>query len=910
VDAGPFVGRTAEVLALERLWTEVLETGSVRSALVVGEPGIGKSRLLGEARSRMAGSGAWLQGTCPPYGEAATFRAFAEVVRAHAGIVEGDGTERARATLAAAVGRMEPEAADRTWLTARLGPLVAPAVAAGDGEASASTEREELFGACERYLRSAAAGGPLVVALEDLHFAEPAMNALALHLAHALGGAPVLLVCTAREELLDRDDAWREAVARRDGPTAVRMRRLSDDEVGELVARLAGVAVSAETERALVDRAGGNPLFARELVRMVAETGGDADGNGVPDTVQAVVAARLDALPAVRRALVQTAAVVGDAFWPGAVAAVAGEEPGPVGDALDSLAERGLVREHQSTLSGEREFSFTHAVIRDVAYGQIPRRLRAKRHVAAALWLEAATGERAAVQAEALAHHYRVAVDLTRAAGGEPGEDVVAAARRFLALAGDRSAPLDAARATEYYLQALELAPAGDPDRAPALVAAARYGRRSGRVPSEDVVRMLEEASALFLERGDRAGAGEACLRLSMQLGARGQADRARAALNEGVALLEDAPEANRELGLAYATLGEDASLGGRFDEALGWSERALELPGTPETTIMALQVRGDARCSLGDLAGVEDIRRSVDIALREGLAQDAAVGHSWLAEWRWLLEGPEAGIEEERKGQDLGDRRGLTGATMWSRTARLGMLFDLGRWDELLADADVLLREDVVAGGTQITGLVLAAVTPVQVHRGTPAEALERLDEMLDAAREAQDLQFLLPALSAAVVARAAAGEPAAALALASEFHGGAQGRPTVYRELYGPAVVRTCLDAGDPDLAGRLVHEMTGASPRQVAAARTGSALLAAADGDHDAALAGFDEVAIRWRDSGVVVEEAFAGLGAARALASLGRAAEARRRAADAAARFRSLGASALAARADAVAAAPGG
>src|SRR5919197_1288012 len=141
---------------------------------------------------------AWRRGVCPPYGEAATFRAFADVVRAHAGVREGDGAAAVRSGLEAAVRELEPDPVDRQWLSARLGPLVLPAA---DPERS-SIEREELFGACERFLRGAAAGQPLAVAIEDLHVAEPAMRALVLHLARALEGAPVLLLVTAREELL------------------------------------------------------------------------------------------------------------------------------------------------------------------------------------------------------------------------------------------------------------------------------------------------------------------------------------------------------------------------------------------------------------------------------------------------------------------------------------------------------------------------------------------------------------------------------------------------------------------------------------------------------------------------------------------------------------------------------------
>jgi tetratricopeptide (TPR) repeat protein len=821
---------------------------------------------------------AWLHGACPSYGEAATFRAFAEVVREHAGIRQDAEPQEVRSALVAAVDRIEPDPADRAWLLSRLGPLAVPGEAAGVGAA----DREELFGACERFLRMASRGSPVAVVLEDLHFAEPPMAALALHLVRALEGAPVLALVTARDELLDRDDDWRASAGRPGGPRLIRMPRLSDGDVRTLLAGAAtgasgGGGAPEEAERALIERAGGNPLFARELVRMLAESRGDAAPDAVPDTVQAVVAARLDLLPPGQRPLVQSASVIGDSFWPGAVASVAGGDPATVAAELDALAARGLVREHQSSIAGEREFSFSHAVIRDVAYGQVPRRNRAKRHVAAARWMEGALGDRSSDRAEALAHHYSVAVDLVRAAGDDPAEDVLSDARRFLSLAGDRSATLDAKRGTEYFLQALELAPPGHPDRAALLVSAARYGRRSGRVAADDVVRMLEEATGEFLERDDRIGAGEACLRLSMQAGARGQAERAKAALARAVDLLEGEPGAEAELALAYATLGEDAALGGRFEEALDWSGRALALPGTDETAIMALQIRGDARCSLGDLDGVRDLEESLGRAEREGLAMDAAVAHSWLAEWRWLLEGPAAGVEEELRGEELGERRGLTAATMWSRAARLGMLYDLGEWDDLLELAGRLLNADVAAGGTQITGLVLAATSPVLVHRGRVDEALARQDEMLAAAREAEDLQFVLPALAAAATAAAATGDGPATAAFAGEFVERAHDRRTVYRELYGPAVLRACLRTGDGAAratAASLAGDLAGSSPRQHAAAVTGRALLGAAGGRFEAALADFDDAESRWRNYGNPVEAALASLGAAGCLAGLGR------------------------------------
>jgi class 3 adenylate cyclase/tetratricopeptide (TPR) repeat protein len=904
---GRFVGRDAELDALASLWAEVVDSGSARPALVLGEPGIGKSRLVAELRIRLAALDrlpAWRLGVCPPYGEAATFRAFADVLRAHLEVREADEPGVIEARLIAAAGELEPDPAERQWLVARLAPLVLPG-------AGGETDREELFGACERFLRLAARRSPVAVVIEDLHVGEPPMQALALHLARALEGAPVLVLCTAREELLDRDEAWRAAVAAPGGPALVRLRRLADDDVRALVEDLAhaGAAVVEGAEAGLVERAGGNPLFAREMVRMLAETREDPRGSAIPDTVQAVVAARLDALPPGHRSLVQAASVIGAAFWPDAVAAVSGTQPGPVLQALDSMVERGLVGEQPTSLPGHREFSFTHAVIRDVASGQMPRRNRAARHVAAARWIEEAAGEQASDRAEALAHHYSVAVELTRAAGAEPETAVLGGAVRFLALAGDRSTSLDAVRATEYYLQALDLLPDGDPQRPRLLLRAARFGRRSGR-PGDQVVRLFEEAAAEFLERGDRAGAGEARVRLSLQLASQGQADAARAALREAIALLEGEPGARAELALAYATLGEEAALRGRPEEALEWSDRALAEPAADETRIMALQIHGDARCSLGDLGGLDDLRLAIDLADGAGLAIDLVVAHSWLAEWRWLLEGPEAGLAQERLGEEIGLRRGLSGAALWSSAACLGMLFDLGRWDEALELGERLLRQDLEAGGSQITGLVLAALAPVLVHRGRAAEALARQDEMLAAAREAEDFQFLLPALSAAVVTAADSGRPAEALALGAEFLDRTHGRATMYRELYGLQVVRACLAAGDAGLAERLADDMSESSPRQASAARTARALVLASGGRTEEALSAFEEAEAAWRAHGNAVEAALAALGAAECLAALGRTEEAAKRAAAAAAAFRGFGADALAAQADALAVSPVG
>jgi len=905
-DGGPFVGRQAELDELARLWEAVTVDRSSRAALVVGEAGIGKSRLVAELRARLAAGGrpaVWRRGKCPPYGEAATFRAFADAIRAHVGAHEVDEPEAVRSKLAAAVDEMESDPADRQWLLARLGPMVAPEGAGG------GTDREELFAACERFVRRAASAAPMALVFEDLHFAEPPMAALALHLVHELGGAPALVLCTAREEFLERRPEW----SSEPGLTTVRVPSLSDEDMGALVEGLAPRrTVPLDTERALIGRAGGNPLFAREFVRMLAEfPGARGKAPGVPETVQAVVAARLDMLPPDQRALVQTASVVGERFWPAALASVGSADPAAVDPTVASLLARGLIREVESSIEGQRELAFGHAVIRDVAYGQIPRRERAARHAAAGRWIEEATNDRAADRAEALAAHYRTSVELSRAAGEEPGAGVEGAARRFLVLAGARSIDLDAVRATEYYLQALDLMPPDHPERPAVLMRAARVGGRSGRLGGEQTIPMYEEAANALRARGERAAAGEACIRLSMGLAVLGDADRARDALQDGMRLLEDEARAGPELALAYAKLGEDAAFAGHTTDALRWSERALAIsqgPDREEATIMALEVRGDSRCTMGDLDGLDDLRRALEICTAAGRAIDGVMAHSWLAEWLWLLEGPERGLAQLDEAMDACERRGLVGLSLWIRSERATMLSDLGRWDEVLTVAGEVRALDRQAGGTQVSALVLAAEVPVLIHRGRAGDGAALVEDMLVEARRAEDLQVLAPALSAAAQVAAAAGDGDEVGRLAEEFQRATTDRSTLYRQVHGPELIRACVAAGHLDLAERLAADPPGLSAREAAASATARAVVALARDRLEDAATGFADCETRWTAYGHRLESALAALGSARALFGLGRSEEAEERLGAAREAFESLGAIDLTAQAETIAGAP--
>ena len=253
----------------------------------------------------------------------------------------------------------------------------------------------------------------------------------------------------------------------------------------------------AETQTVLLERAGGNPLYAEQFARMLVERG-DVANLAVPETVQALVTARLDTLTPELKALLQDASVVGRVFWAGAVAAMAGRPHDDVRRDLNELARREFVRPIRvSSMDGEDEFSFWHALVRDVAYQQIPRSPRAEKHVAAARWVEETAGDRLDDQAEILVHHYGEALALVQAAGDDRPE-IEASLLRFLLLAGDRAMSLDIPAAETYYRRALARL-TDDVERARVLVKLGDALQPQGR---------LQESEDAYEEAHPRAARG------------------------------------------------------------------------------------------------------------------------------------------------------------------------------------------------------------------------------------------------------------------------------------------------------------------------------------------------------------------------------------------------------------------
>ena len=294
-----------------------------------------------------------------------------------------------------------------------------------------------------------------MLVFDDLHWADDNLLDFVEHIVDWAVGVPILVVCTTRPELFERRSGW---AANTRNATRLSLAPLSDAETAELISGLSARPVmAAETQLQLLDRAGGNPLFAEQYVHMLAERP-DAGEFPLPETVQGIIAARLDALPAEEKRLLQDAAVLGKVFWLGAVVPKDNGDRRAIEMRLHALERKDFIqRARRSSVADEAEYAFLHSLVRDVAYGQIPRGERAEKHRLAAEWIGMlARGED---HAEMRAHHYRSARELRRAAGQPVDAAFAARALESLRDAGDRAYALNAyATSTGFYQSALELA--------------------------------------------------------------------------------------------------------------------------------------------------------------------------------------------------------------------------------------------------------------------------------------------------------------------------------------------------------------------------------------------------------------------------------------------------------------------
>jgi tetratricopeptide (TPR) repeat protein len=632
------------------------------------------------------------------------------------------------------VGNAVPDETEAVWVERHLQPLVG----VGD-DATAGDRRGEAFAAWRRFLEGVAEGGPTVLVFEDLHWADDGLLDFVDGLVDWVDGVPLLVVCTARPELLDRRPGWGGG---KRNTTTVSLSPLGLTETAHLVAALLErPLLDAETQQALVERSAGNPLYAEEFVRML-EAGGAVQG-GLPETVHGIVAARIDLLPAEEKDLLQRAAVLGKVFWSDALGSLAASESWKLVELLRSLERKEFVRrEHRSAVAGATQYSFVHALVRDAAYAQLPRHVRVDLHVAAVTWIESLPTDRSEDRAETLAHHYLTAIELHLAVGHDPAELGVRATKA-LHEAGERALALSSYAAAERFLaQALELVPAGEEPSAKLLFTAGKAFGYVGREGDE-----LARAVGAFERAGANERAAEAAIEVSRHGWYGGRTSESRAWLDRAAALVEGSP-ASRAKAYVFAEQARQAMLGFRYDTAISMAEAAIEIAGEiadDEIRADALVTKGVCQVALGERDGIRVQEEAVELVGSRGRVagrglNNLAVSLNMFGDLRETARVSERALEVmELEGDEQG--------AWFQRGNQTGTCYSLGAWDEALARVESLLsapeRFRYMEHGARITlALILDA-------RGEAGVAMREARAALEYARGVEDAQALWPVLA-----------------------------------------------------------------------------------------------------------------------------------------------------------------
>ena len=632
----PLVGRESELELLENTFARVVRDGRAHLFTIYGEAGIGKSRLAREFLDGVERAST-LVGRALPYGEGVTYWPLGEMVKAAAGISDDDPLEEAFEKLRECCA--EEAVADVLGLASGM-------LEALEGERSP----QEIAWAARELVDSIADVQPLILLFEDIHWAEEPLLDLIEHLADRVR-RPVLILCLARTELLDVRRGWGGGRVR---STAIELEPLSAEESALLVERLVTQLLASADGHAfalpasVLERAEGNPLFVEETIRMLVESGAD-DGSldRVPDTLQALIAARIDHLAPPAKTLLQRASVVGRVFWKGAL-----EDLSPDLEDIDSLLEdltvRELVlREARSSISGEIAFRFKHLLIREVAYAGLAKLARAQHHARFAEWLAARTGEELV---EIRAYHLDEAVEFLTELEGAPPDALAEEAAKALVKAAKRAIAREAyANARTLGLRALELRK----------TLAARYvaARAAWRLQDWGAVGVeMAKVREQARERGERVTEALALTALAEASVKRdGDVAAARAMVDEALDILEreDDPVAHFDALSVRALVGAWMS---SEDDYVRHMERAYAIALSAQRKdlqTIAAQALAQARMVALELDEAELLlTRALELAGESGSVRarlSATLSYGWFLRLRGELDAAETMLEEVR---------------------------------------------------------------------------------------------------------------------------------------------------------------------------------------------------------------------------------------------------------------------
>jgi class 3 adenylate cyclase/tetratricopeptide (TPR) repeat protein len=567
----PFVGRGDELRLLKDNVHAVERDRRIRLVSIVGQGGIGKSRLIDEFWNYLDGltqTTYWHHGRSPAYGDGLAFWALGEMVRQRAGITEGDDEHRTRTRLRTMLAEYVPDADDRAWMEPRLEGLL------GVKDAPAG-DRAELFAAWRMLFHRLAERSPVVMAFEDLHWADDGVLDFIEEMISLGTEVPILLVSLARPELLDRRPGWGSG---RTNTTSVHLAPLAASTMAELVTGVVADAPGPLIDR-LVERSAGVPLYAVELLRMLAArelivpTGeghyamaGDVSNLEIPDSLHGLVGSRIDQFEAAQRALIADAAIVGQSFTIEGLAALRGQTVVQLAEELEPLVRREILSVNRDPRSPERgQYRFVQSIIREVAHQRISRAERLERHLRVAEYFESLDDPELAGVA---ASHYLDALEAAPS-GAEAGAVSSRAVASLLA-AADRADMLQShAQVVRLCRRGIDLTDDAA-QRGELLIRAARAAHAGLDVDAE---RLAREALEAFAEVGDGPGRVRAAAVLAKHLDDIGRSNEAWPPLLEA---LEGSPGETAEHAAAMAELARAYMLDRQDEVGADWCDRAL----------------------------------------------------------------------------------------------------------------------------------------------------------------------------------------------------------------------------------------------------------------------------------------------------------------------------------------------
>jgi class 3 adenylate cyclase/tetratricopeptide (TPR) repeat protein len=855
----PFVGRDRELRTVKELFFASAEDGKSHLASIIGTAGIGKSRLAWEFYKYFDGLPQltyYHRGRCLAYGEGVAYWALAEMVKMRARIAEVEDPASAVAKLHASVEEHVPDPDERRWVEPRLAHLIGL-------EERTAADREDLFAAWRLFFERLAEKDPTVMVFEDMQWADAALVDFIEYLLEWSRNHPIFVLTLTRPEFLERRPTW--GVGKRNF-TSLYLEPLPREAMEELLTGLVP-GLPGDLIAQILTRAEGIPLYAVETVRMLLDKGmlaeegavyrptGTISSLAVPETLQALIAARLDGLAPQERLLIQDAAVLGKSFFKKGLASLSGIGESDLEPLLTSLVRKEILSQQADARSPEHgQYGFLQDLVKKVAYDTLSKRERKAKHLAAAAFIEEGWGGEEEEVVEVVAAHYLQAYGADPSAPDAP--EIKSKAGDMLGRAGERAASLAAAEeALRYFEQALELADE------PLLQAelherASRTAWAAGR--TGDARRHAEQAMATF----DSIGLSHPAARVLARLG---QIDQQAGHIDQAVERMErayevlSADEPDEVLATLAAQIARLLYFRGRHEAAAERIELALDLAETlrlPEVLAHGLNTKGlllQVRGRFEETAAL--LEKALEVALAHDLTEAADrtyVNLGALASYQDrnldAANFAKAGLELARR---VGDRPAELRALANSAAAHAAM----GRWEEAASRVNEILgTEDLASLGGVLVELLTFG--PVLAHQDDLAGA-RRMLALLPAGGSSEDVQTRMVYRAQEAPVLRAEGRIQEALAAATDAWSARSELGLTQDVKEGLVVaIEISLDLGDLDRAEELLGAVEALRPGELTpflqanGARLG-ARLTAARGDQEQPDSGFRAAAGIFRD-----------------------------------------------------------